>query len=116
MMETMTTLLAMLVSVAAVLGAIFGAAAWIIRSLDERVDTKMDRRFTAFGAEVNERFNKIDERFNEVDERFNKINANFGTVNGNLDHLREVTDIRLAGLESDMTIIKRHLLPPAQAA
>lgn len=67
-------------------------AAQVIRSLDERIDTKLDALES------------------KIDAKLAPINRRLDALESKVDHLAEVVDLRLRPLEEDMRLVKQHLL------
>ncbi len=96
----------------------FGARA--LRRFEERILERVDRRLD----EVDRRFDEVDRRFDEaatdaaqrfdrVDERFEALEAR---LTARIDGVERVTDVRLSALETDVRLIKQHLLGSPSAA
>jgi hypothetical protein len=120
--------LGLLVNLVTVVGALAGWGAWIIRSLDRRFDLRMEARIGALETHQTQRADGLDRRLGGLETKLtgridvvetkltDRIDVVETKLTDRIDGLREVTDVRLRALESDMTIIKQHLLGTTSAA
>ena len=139
-MDTVNAWTGAILGVAAVVGVGAGTLRWLVatltrqmravaqevvsgaveaseRRLAARLDA-VDRRFDAVDSRfdaVERRFDAVDSRFDAVERRFEAVDSRFDALESKIDHLAEVTDLRLTHLEADMTLVKQHLLGSSAA-
>ena len=109
---------------AAVLGGFRWAAVYLKTQLGEMIDVKLDEKLDAkLDEKVMPRFEAIDRRFDAMDARFEAIDARFDAMDRRFDAMdvradafEATTDLRLKSLESDVHLIKQHLLAGVAAA
>ncbi|MCL2542373.1 MAG: apolipoprotein A1/A4/E family protein [Nocardioidaceae bacterium] len=100
-------------------GVVVGLFAFIWRAIGERLDG-VERRMDRFEGRVDAKIDGLEQRVDakigaleqRLDERIGGLEQRLGARIGGL---ADVTDHRLSALETDMTIIKQHLLNTSAA-
>ena len=111
---------AVIAAMFSLVGLMLAVVRWNLASLQKA----MDMRFDAWIGAVDSRFNAVDSRFDAVDSRFDAMETRFDAVDRRFDAIdarfgyeREYNTVRfdaiehrLDAVESDLSIIKGHLI------
>lgn len=143
-MNTWSLVIGSLAALITIIGAMAAMLRFQLRAIEVRLDARfqssdakfdtIDKRFDA----IEHRFEAIDQRFEDVDKRFDQLDEKFTTrfadadqkelsrfeaLEAKLDAQAQITKIgfdsvehRLGTLESDMHLVKAHLLGRPDAA
>jgi uncharacterized protein YlxW (UPF0749 family) len=99
---------ALIVGVLAIVSALAGMFAVMVRALDQRVAITVTTVVHNEIAPLRQQITQLSTRIDHLDTRIDHLDTR-------IDHLSEVVDLRLRPLESDMTLIKHHLLGASAA-